>query len=59
VDSDNGKLNFSGVNNFRIFNTSFTVHDQDSLTTHLDNKNIFEVPHGSGAQLGKVNVLKM
>jgi len=59
VDSDNGKLNFSGVNNFRIGTTTFTVQDQATLNTHLDNKNIFEVPHGSGAQLGKVNVLKM
>jgi hypothetical protein len=57
--SDNGMLNFSGVNSFTIFNNSFTVRDQATLDTHLGNQNIFEVPHGSGAQLGKVNVLKM
>jgi hypothetical protein len=59
VDIDNGKLNFSGVNSFRIGNNSFTVRDQATLDTHLRNQNIFEVPHGSGAQLGKVNVLKI
>jgi hypothetical protein len=59
VDSDNGMLNFSGVNNFRIGTTTFTVQDQATLNTHLDNKNIFEAPHIRDAQLGKVNVLKM
>ena len=59
VDIDNGKLNFSGVNNFRIGTTTFAVQDQATLNTHLGNNNIFEVPKNSQPQAGKVNVLQM
>jgi hypothetical protein len=59
VGSDNGKLNFSGVNNFRIFNNSFTVQDQATLNQHYGN-NIVDMNQNFGRpEAGKVNVLKM
>lgn len=57
--SDNGMLNFSGVNNFRIGNNSFTVQDQATLNQHYGN-NIVDVQfNGNRPEAGKVNVLKM
>jgi hypothetical protein len=59
VGSDNGKLNFSGVNNFRIGNNSFTVQDQATLNQHYGN-NIVDMNQNFGRpEAGKVNVLKM
>jgi hypothetical protein len=59
VASDNGKLNFSGVNNFRIGNNSFTVQDQATLNQHYGN-NIVDMNQNFGRpEAGKVNVLKM
>jgi hypothetical protein len=59
VGSDNGKLNFSGVNNFTIFNNSFTVRDQATLNQHYGS-NILDVQqNGNRPEAGKVNVLKM
>jgi hypothetical protein len=59
VGSDNGKLNFSGVNNFRIGNNSFTVQDQATLNQHYGN-NIVDMNQKFGRpEAGKVNVLKM
>jgi hypothetical protein len=59
VGSDNGKLNFSGVNNFRIFNNSFTVQDQATLNQHYGS-NILDMNQNFGRpEAGKVNVLKM
>jgi hypothetical protein len=57
--SDNGMLNFSGVNNFRIGNNSFTVHDQATLNQSYG-RNILDMNQNFGRpQAGKVNVLKM
>jgi hypothetical protein len=57
--SDNGKLNFSGVNNFTIFNNSFTVRDQATLNQHYGS-NILDInQNGNRPEAGKVNVLKM
>jgi len=57
--SDNGMLNFSGVNNFRIGNNSFTVQDQATLNQHYGN-NIVDMNQNFGRpEAGKVNVLKM
>jgi hypothetical protein len=57
--SDNGKLNFTGVNNFRIGNNSFTVQDQATLNQHYGN-NIVDMNQNFGRpEAGKVNVLKM
>jgi len=57
--SDNGKLNFSGVNNFRIGNNSFTVQDQATLNQHYGNS-ILDMNQNFGRpEAGKVNVLKM
>jgi hypothetical protein len=59
VASDNGKLNFSGVNNFRIGNNSFTVQDQATLNQNYGS-NILDVQqNGNRPEAGKVNVLKM
>jgi len=59
VGSDNGKLNFSGANNFRIGNNSFTVQDQATLNQNYGN-NILDMNQNFGRpQAGKVNVLKM
>jgi hypothetical protein len=59
VASDNGKLNFSGVNNFRIGNNSFTVQDQATLNQHYGS-NILDMNQNFGRpEAGKVNVLKM
>jgi hypothetical protein len=59
VGSDNGKLNFSGVNNFTIFNNSFTVRDQATLNQHYGS-NILDInQNGNRPEAGKVNVLKM
>jgi hypothetical protein len=59
VGSDNGKLNFSGANNFRIGNNSFTVQDQATLNKNYGN-NILDMNQNFGRpQAGKVNVLKM
>jgi hypothetical protein len=52
-------LNFSGVNNFRIGNNSFTVQDQATLNQHYGN-NIVDMNQNFGRpEAGKVNVLKM
>jgi hypothetical protein len=57
--SDNGMLNFSGVNNFRIGTTSFTVQDQATLNQHYGS-NILDInQNGNRPEAGKVNVLKM
>jgi hypothetical protein len=57
--SDNGKLNFSGVNNFRIGTTTFAVQDQATLNQHYGN-NIVDVQFNRNRpEAGKVNVLKM
>jgi hypothetical protein len=57
--SDNGKLNFSGVNSFRIGNNAFTVQDQATLNQHYGN-NIVDMNQNFGRpEAGKVNVLKM
>ena len=59
VGSDNGKLNFSGVNSFRIGNNAFTVQDQATLNQHYGN-NIVDMNQNFGRpEAGKVNVLKM
>jgi hypothetical protein len=59
VGSDNGKLNFSGVNNFRIGNNAFTVQDQATLNQHYGNS-ILDMNQNFGRpEAGKVNVLKM
>ena len=59
VGSDNGKLNFSGVNNFRVGNNSFTVQDQATLNQSYG-RNILDMNQNFGRpQAGKVNVLKM
>ena len=59
VGTDNGKLNFSGANNFRIGNNSFTVQDQATLNKNYGN-NILDMNQNFGRpQAGKVNVLKM
>ena len=59
VGSDNGMLNFSGVNNFTIFNNSFTVRDQATLNQHYGS-NILDInQNGNRPEAGKVNVLKM
>jgi hypothetical protein len=59
VGSDNGKLNFTGVNSFRIGNNSFTVQDQATLNQHYGN-NIVDMNQNFGRpEAGKVNVLKM
>jgi hypothetical protein len=55
--SDNGKLNFTGVNNFTIGNNSFTVQDQATLNQHYGN-NIVDVQFNRNRpEAGKVNVL--
>jgi hypothetical protein len=57
--SDNGMLNFSGVNSFTIFNNSFTVRDQATLNQHYGS-NILDMNQNFGRpEAGKVNVLKM
>ncbi|NBY65564.1 MAG: hypothetical protein EBQ51_00535, partial [Verrucomicrobia bacterium] len=57
--SDNGMLNFSGVNNFRIGNNSFTVQDQATLNQNYGS-NILDIQFNANRpQAGKVNVLKM
>ncbi|NBS50315.1 MAG: hypothetical protein EBS97_06905 [Verrucomicrobia bacterium] len=57
--SDNGMLNFSGVNNFRISNNSFTVQDQATLNQNYGS-NILDIQFNANRpQAGKVNVLKM
>ena len=57
--SDNGMLNFSGVNNFRVGNNSFTVQDQATLNQNFG-RNILDMNQNFGRpQAGKVNVLKM
>jgi hypothetical protein len=59
VGSDNGKLNFTGVNSFRIGNNAFTVQDQATLNQHYGN-NILDMNQNFGRpEAGKVNVLKM
>jgi hypothetical protein len=59
VGSDNGKLNFSGVNSFRIGNNAFTVQDQATLNQHYGNS-ILDMNQNFGRpEAGKVNVLKM
>jgi hypothetical protein len=56
---DNGMLNFSGVNSFRIGNNAFTVQDQATLNQHYGN-NIVDMNQNFGRpEAGKVNVLKM
>jgi hypothetical protein len=57
--SDNGMLNFSGVNNFRIGNNSFTVQDQATLNQHYGNNIVDMQFNGNRPEAGKVNVLKM
>jgi hypothetical protein len=57
--SDNGMLNFSGVNNFRIGTTSFTVQDQATLNQHYGNNIVDTQFNGNRPEAGKVNVLKM
>jgi hypothetical protein len=59
VGSDNGKLNFSGVNNFTIFNNSFTVRDQATLNQHYGSNILDYSQNGNRPEAGKVNVLKM
>jgi hypothetical protein len=54
-----GKLNFSGVNNFRIGTTSFTVNSSESLNLHLGSNILEHTQNGNTPQAGKVNVLKM
>jgi hypothetical protein len=57
--SDNGMLNFSGVNSFRIGNNAFTVQDQATLNQNYGS-NILDVQqNGNRPEAGKVNVLKM
>jgi hypothetical protein len=57
VGSDNGKLNFTGVNSFTIGNNSFTVQDQATLNQHYGN-NIVDVQFNRNRpEAGKVNVL--
>jgi hypothetical protein len=57
--SDNGMLNFSGVNSFTIGNNSFTVQDQATLNQNYGN-NIVDVQFNRNRpEAGKVNVLKM
>jgi hypothetical protein len=57
--SDNGMLNFSGANSFRIGNNSFTVQDQATLNQHYGNS-ILDMNQNFGRpEAGKVNVLKM
>ena len=57
---DNGMLNFSGVNSFRIGTTpSFIVKDQATLNQHYGNS-ILDMNQNFGRpEAGKVNVLKM
>lgn len=57
--SDNGMLNFSGVNSFRIGNNSFTVQDQATLNQHYGNNIVDTQFNGNRPEAGKVNVLKM
>jgi hypothetical protein len=57
--SENGMLNFSGVNNFRIGTTSFTVNSSESLNLHLGSNILEHTQNGNTPQAGKVNVLKM
>jgi hypothetical protein len=60
VTSDNGKLNFSGVNNFTIGNNnSFIVKDQATLNQHHGSNILDYNQNGNTPQAGKVNVLKM
>jgi hypothetical protein len=58
--SDNGKLNFSGANSFRIGNNApIIVKDQATLNQHYGN-NILDMNQNFGRpEAGKVNVLKM
>jgi hypothetical protein len=58
--SDNGMLNFSGANSFRIGNnTPIIVKDQASLNQHYGNS-ILDMNQNFGRpEAGKVNVLKM
>jgi hypothetical protein len=58
--SDNGMLNFSGVNSFRIGNNPLiTVQDQATLNQHYGS-NILDInQNGNRPEAGKVNVLKM
>jgi hypothetical protein len=47
------------VNNFTIFNNSFTVRDQATLNQHYGS-NILDInQNGNRPEAGKVNVLKM
>jgi hypothetical protein len=57
--SDNGMLNFSGVNSFRIGNNSFTVQDQATLNQHYGSNILDYSQNGNRPEAGKVNVLKM
>ncbi len=59
VTSDNGKLNFSGVNSFTIGNNSFTVQDQATLNLHHGSNILDYTQNGNRPEAGKVNVLKM
>jgi len=60
VASDNGKLNFSGVNSFRIGNNPLiTVQDQATLNQHYGSNILDYNQNGNTPQAGKVNVLKM
>jgi hypothetical protein len=54
-----GKLNFSGVNNFRIGNNSFTVNSLESLNLHHGSNILDYTQNGNRPEAGKVNVLKM
>jgi hypothetical protein len=60
VGSDNGKLNFSGVNSFKIGNSApIIVRDQATLNQHYGNS-ILDMNQNFGRpEAGKVNVLKM
>jgi hypothetical protein len=54
-----GQLNFSGVNNFRIGNNSFTVNSLESLNLHHGSNILDYTQNGNRPEAGKVNVLKM
>jgi hypothetical protein len=58
--SDNGMLNFSGANSFRIGNNApIIVKDQATLNQHYGS-NILDMNQNFGRpEAGKVNVLKM
>ena len=57
--SDNGMLNFSGVNSFRIGNNAFTVQDQATLNQHYGSNILDYSQNGNRPEAGKVNFLKI